>query len=395
MSNIKQFDDVAPKKRILYLVTQGAIGGPRTHINHLIEHLKHKLDIHVAVGFKDCLPDYLEDRSIPLYRIPSLERPIAAIKDTKALTEIISLIRKIKPDLISTHSSKAGVLGRLAARYCRIPVIFTAHGWSFTEGVPEGQRRLYALIERNLAPLTDKIICVSEHDYQLALQLGVGKKEQLEVIQNCLPYYPDASIANPAGNNPVNLIMVARFSEQKDHLLLFEALQKLGTKYDYKLKLVGDGPLLKLCKEKAAEFGLNGKVEFLEERTDVPELLVGSHLFLLISKWEGLPRSVLEAMRAGLPVIASDVGGTREAVIDGETGYLIPRGDQEALTDRIQRLIANPELRIQMGVKGLAYFRSRFSFESLVKKTFFIYYEVMERKSMVFDKQSRKVNLLH
>ena len=370
------------KKRILYIITQGILGGPRTHINHLVAHLNPHFEINVAVGAKDCMDEYITGSIVPVYKIHSLVRPISLINDIKATMEIVSLIKKIKPDIISTHSSKAGILGRIAAYICHVPVIFTAHGWAFTEGVSEAKRRIYILLERLVARLAGKIICVSEHDRQLALEYRVGKPEQLVTIQNAMPFNPSNPLANPGKENPVRLIMVARFCEQKDHQLLFQALSKIKVSKDYVVDLAGDGPLMEECLNLAQSLGLNGHINFLGPRTDVPELLLNAQIFLLISKWEGFPRSILEAMRAGLPIIASDVGGTNEMVIDGENGFLIPRGDLETLISRIQLCIEDSELRIKLAKSGNGYFVQNFTFDNLLKKTLPVYFEVIKNAEL-------------
>lgn len=364
------------KFKILYFITNGDLGGAQTHILHLASHLLHEYDIHVAMGVKGPLWDALESRDIPVYHIPSLVRVISPFRDIFCLYEIVRLFKTVKPDFISTHSSKAGILGRLAARLCRIPVIFTAHGWSFTEGLPENKRRFYILAERIAARWSNRIICVSEYDRQLAIKCGVGRPEQLVTIHNGMPLITGYELAKIDKENPVRLIMVARFSEQKDYQLLFRALAEIKNNKAFEMFLVGDGPLLSQSKEMVQQMGLNSVVRFLGARNDVPALLTEAQIFVLISRWEGFPRSVLEAMRAGLPVIASDVGGTRESVIDGETGFLIPRGDVGLLKDRLLKLINEPELRVQMGKSGYRRFISEFTFEHMLEKTLKVYKDI-------------------
>lgn len=364
--------------RILYLITQGILGGAQTHILHLTMHLRRDFDIHVAMGVKGPLWDNLQSGGINVHHIPSLVRAVSPVKDLKGLNEIRKLLNKVKPELISTHSSKAGVLGRIAARLCGIPTIFTAHGWAFTEGIPEMQRRLYIYVERAAARWSGKIICVSEYDRQLALKHGVGSPEQLITIHNGMPLLPGDYLAKPGRKNPVRLIMVARFSEPKDYQLLLDALSELRVNYNFVVDLVGDGPLLPQYRELARKLGLDDNVNFLGARTDVPELLAKAQVFLLISKWEGFPRSILEAMRTGLPVIASDVGGAGESVVDGETGFLVPRGDVYILRDRLATLINQAELRVQMGRKGRDRFLQNFTFQHMLTKTLGVYQEVLQ-----------------
>ncbi|MEW6066081.1 MAG: glycosyltransferase family 4 protein [Bacillota bacterium] len=366
------------KNKILYLITQGILGGAQTHISHLATHLGSEFDVHVAVGVKGPLWNKLQSSGIPVYHVPSLVRSISPFKDIKCINEIVGLLKSIKPDLISTHSSKAGILGRLAAHRCGIPAIFTAHGWAFTEGVPEMQRRLYIHVERTAARWSGKIICVSEYDRQLALKHGVGSPEQLITIHNGMPLLPGDYLAKQGEKDPVRLIMVSRFSEQKDHQLLLYALSELRVNHDFVVDLVGDGPLLPQYKELTRKLALDDNVNILGARTDVPELLAKAQVFLLISKWEGFPRSILEAMRAGLPVIASDVGGARESVVDGETGFLVPRGDVYILRDRLATLINQAELRVQMGRKGRDRFLQNFTFQHMLTKTLGVYQEVLQ-----------------
>ncbi|MDD3895152.1 MAG: glycosyltransferase family 4 protein [Syntrophomonadaceae bacterium] len=365
------------KFKILYFITNGTLGGAQTHILHLATHLSHEFDICVVMGVKGPLWDALEERGIPVYHSPSLVRAVSPFRDLLCLHEIVKLFKKVKPDLISTHSSKAGILGRLAARLCSIPVIFTAHGWSFTEGLPQNQRSYYILAERIAARWSTRIICVSEYDRQLAIKCGVGRPEQIITIHNGMPLIPGYELAKTGRENPVRLIMVARFSEQKDYQLLFRALTEIKNNKAFEMFLVGDGPLFLESQEMVQQLGLNNEVKFLGARNDVPALLAEAQIFVLISKWEGFPRSVLEAMRSGLPVIASDVGGTRESVIDDETGFLIPRGDIDILKDRLLKLINDPDLRGQMGKSGYRRFMSNFTFEHMLEKTLKVYREII------------------
>jgi glycosyltransferase involved in cell wall biosynthesis len=169
--------------------------------------------------------------------------------------------------------------------------------------------------------------------------------------------------------------MVARFQEQKDHALLLTALSGLRDR-PWQLELIGDGPLQPAVEEQARRLGLDRQVQFLGVRRDVAERLARSQLFVLATRWEGFPYTTLEAMRAGLPVIASDVGGVREAVAHGETGFLVPRGDVEALRRRLSELLAAPELRRRLGAAGRRSFETTFTFERMIDKTAAVYQAV-------------------
>jgi glycosyltransferase involved in cell wall biosynthesis len=137
--------------------------------------------------------------------------------------------------------------------------------------------------------------------------------------------------------------------------------------------LIGDGPTCEQAREKVETLGLNNRVEFLGERSDIPQLLAGASILALITHLEGLPLAILEGMRAGLPVVASDVGGVRETIDDGRTGFLIPHGDTETLRARLQTLIDDPELRRRMGEAGREKYEKCFGYRSMIEKTMDIY----------------------
>lgn len=203
------------------------------------------------------------------------------------------------------HLSKAGWLGGLAAKWLKIPVVFTAHGWAFTEGVPKRQQIVYRWAEKLAAPFAGKIITVSDYDRKLAIKYKITYPNKIITIHNGMPDIDTTLFAKPEVE-PVHLIMVARFEEQKDHILLLETLEELKD-LPWTLELVGDGPLMGIVREKAEKLGISDKIQFSGACDDVPCRLAKAQIFILTSKWEGFPRSILEAMRAGLPVIASDV----------------------------------------------------------------------------------------
>ena len=172
--------------------------------------------------------------------------------------------------------------------------------------------------------------------------------------------------------------MVARFEPQKDHACLLRALA--GAPGKWRAVLVGDGPTHPAAEALARELGIADRVSFPGSRDDVPDVLAGAHVFSLASRWEGLPRTILEAMRAGLPVVASDVDGVGEAVADEETGFLVPAGDSAALGRRLGQLFAYPSLRKRMGDAGRRRYEESFTFERMVAETAAVYDAVLAEK---------------
>lgn len=335
-----------------------------------LQNLGHRVT--VVTGGTGALPGLQPGAQVSL---PALARPIDPAADVRAYRQIRAVLQALSPQLLSTHSSKAGWLGRLAARSLGIPVLFTAHGWAFTEGVPQPKRTVYLWAERLAAPLAARIITVSHYDRELATRYGVGSPEQLITVHNGMPDVSPSFRARPEVDPP-RLVMVARFGAQKDHAALLQALNKLRD-LPWSLDLIGGGDGRETVEHLAQLQGLAERVRFLGSRADVAEHLAQAQIFVLASRWEGLPRSILEAMRAGLPVVASDVGGVREAVDHGKTGLLVPRGDVDALRAALEQLLRQPEMRKRMGRAGRARYETHFTFERMLAETLQVYEAVL------------------
>ena len=362
--------------RIVYLVTRSEpIGGAQVHVRDLATAvLAQGHDPLVLTGGGGPYVESLRARGVETFTLANLGAPISPLRDLRGLHEIRALLKTLRPDLISAHSSKAGVLGRLAGRSLGIPVIFTAHGWAFTPGVPSREAMIYRWIERLAAPLASRIITVSEFDRQLALARGIAPAGKVVTIHNGMPDIADELRADPSVS-PVRLAMVARFERQKDHVTLLRALAGL-VDLPWRLDLIGDGPLLFEAKTLCERLGLVDRIHFQGQRSDVEAWLSRAQVALLITNWEGFPRSILEAMRAGLPVVASAVGGIAESVRQGETGFTVPPGDVDALRGRLKQLLDNPELRKSMGRNARKLYERDFTLAHTVERTLTIYEEV-------------------
>lgn len=361
--------------KIVYLITRSEpFGGAQVHVRDLARAFRDReCDVHVLVGSEGPFTEDLRASGIPVTTLRHLVRPLHPSQDPRGFVEIRRALRQLRPSLVHTHSSKAGWIGRAAAKSLGIPAVFTAHGWAFTEGVPAVQRGTYWLAERLAAPLSSRVITVSEHDRRLAIRLRVLPAEKVVTVHNGMPDTPSLPLAGPNGKT-VRMTMVARFQDQKDHSLLLQALSGLPSA-PWELDLIGDGPLQPAVEAQARGLGLAGRVNFLGLRRDVAERLTRSQLFVLATRWEGFPYTILEAMRAGLPVVASDVGGVQEAVVHGETGLLVPRGDEQSLRQRLSEVLASPELRQRLGAAGRQRFEATFTFDRMIDKTAAVYRE--------------------
>ena len=365
--------------KIIYIVTRSdEIGGAQIHVRDVANAmLKKKADPLVLVGGEGPLLDQLYQRGIPYQTIPNLIRPIRPWKDFFALIDIYKSLKRYRPNLVSLHSSKAGLLGRLAAKAAGIPAIFTAHGWTFTVSASSWTRHLYIWIERFAAILAKRVITVSETDRGMALHTRVASSRKLTTIHNGMPDVSRDLLASP-GKMPVHIVMTARFSSPKDHHTLLQALAQIGASQEWSLELIGTGPGQMEVADQVNELGFEDRVEFAGEVDDVARRLSRGQLYVLTSNWEGLPRSIIEAMRAGLPVVASNVGGVSEMVRDGENGFLVEPGNVEQLSERLQKVLSDPELRQRMGEKSRRYFEEGFRFEEMVEKTLEVYRAVVD-----------------
>lgn len=356
---------------VIVITKSDPVGGAQIHVKDLAEAL-HDVGnrVTVLIGEEGSFTKMLSKIDVEFQIIPNLVREINPIKDWKGLSELRQALRQIQPDLVATHSSKAGILGRIAAHKEKIPATFTVHGWAFTDGVSKKKQMIYQMIETAIAKFPAQLIAVSEFDRQLGIKKKVCPEQQITAVQNGMPDIDPSLFAKPA-EGPVKIIMVARFDHQKDHKSLIHALGALKDR-EWELLLVGgDGGLQDQAENAITTLGLENKVQILGYRSDIDQLMADSHIFVLSSNWEGFPLTILEAMRTKLPVIASDVGGVKEAISHGETGFVT--SNQEELQHCLQQLIDNPELRKEMGEQGRERYLEHFTVQSMLDKTFTVY----------------------
>lgn len=280
------------------------------HVLDLLRGYRNLYECHLATGEPGFLCEMAEKLGVSVHILPSLIQPIRPLRDALAVLQTIRLIMWIKPDAVHAHTSKAGLVARMAGAITRIPVIYTVHMWSFTEGFSRWRKSICLPLERMCAPLSAKIITVSEANRQMALRCCIAPENRLTTVWNGVP--DTCWRSEPASGSPVRIVMVARFAAPKDQKLLVQALAEIEA--DFELELVGTGPELANVRELVHVLGLQQRTKFLMDRDDIAEILSLAHIFVLASHWEGLPLSILEAMRAGLPIIASNVGGVSEAV---------------------------------------------------------------------------------
>lgn len=346
----------ARRPRLLLLITLAERGGAQSYIAALLPGVTERFDVTLAAYGHGPLRDAADAAGVQFVPLQHVRRALNPWRDVLGLVELVALMRRVRPDIVHASSSKAGVLGRLAAWLAGAPIrIFTVHGWAFAahDGVTAW---LYRWVERSMRPLSSAIICVAEHERIAGLAARACRAERTVVIPNAV----DASALRRAPHDgAVELISVGRFRAPKDFITLARALARLKPG-SFRASLVGDGPDRAAIEAELHRLGVAAGVRLLGDRSDVAQLLTRADVFVCSSRSEGMPVSILEAMAAGLPVVASAVGGVPELVADGRTGILVEPGAVAPLADALARLIGNRGLRERLGQAGREVVKERY-----------------------------------
>ncbi len=292
--------------------------------------------------------------------VPQLTRPISPLRDAAALYQLWRLMRARQFDIVHTHSSKTGVLGRVAARMAGIPVItHTVHGFAFPAEPSRWKRRLYAALEAVGGRCCDAVICLNSSDRQVATELGVSEKK-LSLVPNgvdLIGYHPispqDRNLVRQRLGLPCDqpvAVMVGRLWPQKDPATFVKAaIAAIEAGQIGHFAIIGDGRLRSELKALLSEHHTGERIHLLGWRDDVAQVLPAFDVFVLPSRWEGMPLAILEAMACALPCVVSDIPGNRSLIDDGVDGYVVPIGDVEAFRSKLGILMADSSLRQAFG----------------------------------------------
>jgi glycosyltransferase involved in cell wall biosynthesis len=352
---------------VAVIITKLELGGAQRGVLALVSQLDRARFRPVLItGEPGALDE--EARALPgvaCYQIPSLVRPIHPLADLRALMALTRLLKQLEPVIVHTHSSKAGILGRLAAWLAGVPIIVhTIHGFGFTRYQHRLLRTVLIVVERVVSRFTTRVFSVSEANRRDGIGLGLFPANRCTVVR-CgvdLEAFRRARVDVMAkrrelGVDPQRPLigMVAPMKPQKAPLdFVRMAARVREARPDARFVFVGDGELRDAMETEIRRLGLTEWLRLTGWRRDVPELLRCLDLFVLTSLWEGLPCVYLEALSSGVPVVGTRVDGAEEVVKDGLTGYLVPPGDVSALADRVLALLADPEMARRMGRNGTA-----------------------------------------
>ncbi len=360
------------RMKVLMMITRAELGGGQTHVVDLLRGMRDDLDVELATGERGYLTDAAVELGVPTHVLPDLVQPMSPLQDARALRQAVNLLRAIRPDLVHVHTSKAGIIGRAAAKLTGVPSVFTAHTWCFAEATSLKWKLIGTPIERLAGHWCGRIINVSDANRGLALKKGVASARKHVTIHNGIA--DSKHRARPGVKVVPRILMLARFAPQKAQDLLVEALRLIDAPYE--LLFVGDGPTRAAVERQVSSAGLSEKIRFLGQRLDVAELMASAQIFALFTHWEGFPISILEAMRAGLPVVASDVGGVREA-IDESCGRVIAPRDVGEFRTALNSLIKSPVLRQELGAAARARYETEYTVEGMLERTIAVYRGVL------------------
>jgi len=352
------------KRKVFHIITKLELGGAQKVTLMTLERLprdRYELGLitgpeGILVGWANQIPD------LTRFWIPNFVREVRPIQDSITLLKLWRLFRRERPDIVHTHSSKAGILGRLAARLAGVPVIFhTYHGFGFNDFQPRLIKTLYIWLERITGRVTNQTVIVSYANAKRAEDSGIVRNNDWILCRDAISL---EQFMQPGPrrtklrewNVPENRVvagMVACFKPQKSPLDFVEVASRVLKETDrVHFIMAGDGELRPAIEARIRDLGISSHITLLGWQKDMPEVYRNLDVVVLTSLWEGLPCVFSEAMAAGLPIVATQVDGAREAIIDGDNGFLHGPHDVEGMAKSVLKLVENPALREAMGSRG-------------------------------------------
>jgi glycosyltransferase involved in cell wall biosynthesis len=394
--------------RVLHIITRLIVGGAQENTLLSVEGLDRLPDYEVTlVTGVDNGPegDLLERarRTTRLVIVPELGRSINPLSDVAAFFKLYRLIRRGRYHIVHTHSSKAGVLGRLAARLAGTPiVVHTLHSLVFHDYQPWLVNRLWWAVKKLCAPLTDHFISVSSVISQKAIAAGIARPEKFTTIYSGmeLDWFLDSKVDPAAVRREFGIPedapvvgKIARLFSLKGHDQLLDAAPEVVRRHpDVRFFLIGDGLLYEHLRSRAREAGILDNFVFagLIPRERIPEMIAVMDVVVHTSLREGLARVLPQALAMGKPCVAFDIDGAPEVVIPGETGSLVRPGDARGLADAISELLANPQLRARMGESGRRRVDPAFRAETMVEQLGLVYLSLISRYARRLSRFDRR-----
>jgi glycosyltransferase involved in cell wall biosynthesis len=352
---------------VAHIITKLELGGAQQNTLFTVSHLDPQRFRPILITGE---PGLLDDEArglggVEFHQIPSLVRPLRPAEELRALVALTRLLRRLRPAIVHTHSSKAGILGRWAARLAGVPIIIhSIHGFGFTPAQQPALRALLLTAERMTARVTTRFIAVSEANRQRGIELGLFSRDRCTLIRSGVDLHlfrhtrvdveKKKRDLGLAPDRPV-VGMIAPLKPQKAPLDFVRMASLVhSVRPEAQFLEIGDGELRQAVEAAARQEGLGDSFRLLGWRRDIPEVLRCLDVLVLTSRWEGLPRVYLEALASGVPVVGTNVDGAAEVIRDGVNGSLVEPGDVGRMAKEVLGLLADPERARAMGRQGQA-----------------------------------------
>jgi glycosyltransferase involved in cell wall biosynthesis len=382
--------------KVLRIIARLNVGGPAIQACALTSRLDpDRYETRLVAGAEaDGERSFLELHGLTvqnLIRVPSLGRELSPIGDLHTVATLVRLMRRERPDVVHTHTAKAGAVGRLAARLAGVPVIVhTFHGHVLDGYFSPLKTRIFTGIERQLARRSSELIAVTPTVRSQLLQKGIGDPDHFSVVRLGLDLEPFLDSRQRAGKLrrelgvalDVPLVgIVGRLVPIKAHHVFLDAAAHVAAATPAEFVIVGDGELRAKIEAQVAALGLTQRVHFLGWRADLPAIYADLDVVALSSLNEGSPVALIEAMAAGRAVVSTRVGGVGDVIEDGRTGLLVPSGDVTALAAAIKALVDDPTRRQRLGVAARSSVYPTYRMARLVKDIDDLYCRLIEHRT--------------
>ena len=345
-----------------------------------------------AIGPEGSLIDRARAAGFRVIELDSMRRSIHPWHDWRSYRDLLAVLRELRPDLVHTHSSKAGIIGRYAAAKLKLPAVHTIHGSAFHFGQHPLAFRLYRFLERRAARWSDHLISVCDSLTDQYVEAGVAPRERFTTVYSGMDVEPflnpprsreDVRTELGLTDDQVAIAKVARLFNLKGHEYLIRAARAVADRNaNVRFVLIGDGILREQLEQQIADSHLSDHFIFagLVEPRRIPELINACDIVAHTSVWEGLARVLPQGLISGKPVVSYDVDGAREVVVPNETGFLLPRESITELSAAISALVESPELRERLGSTGRERFTDRFRHQTMTREIREVYKRVLENR---------------